>query len=252
MRALLSNGAKNSENGGPEASESKELLRLLRAEGFGIARRSYGADASMSVGEGEAALYVLTSGIALLSRVRSAGKEATLGLLKDWDVFGPLEFSEDPIRQLEFRAVTPCEVAKLPRPLLEAALRRNPLVALKVLTLQDAQLTRYEEFVARISSRSIPERLSALLLFLSERFPAGSPAGLSDASRAVTIGVRFTQEELAAMTVTTRESVTHTLRDLRRRGAIEVRGGTITVVDAEELREISGTQITPAPRTAPV
>lgn len=242
----------SSEKGNLEESESKELLRLLRAEGFGIARRSYGTDAVISVGEGEATLYVLTSGIALLSRVRSAGKEATLGLLKDWDVFGPLEFAEDPIRQVKFRAVTPCEVAKLPRPLLEAAVRRNPLVALKVLTLQDAQLTRYEEFVARISSRSIPARLAALLLFLSEWFPGGFPAGRSAAARPVTIGVRFTQEELAAMIVTTRESVAITMRELRRRGAIEVRGGAITVLDTEELREISGRGIKPAPRTARV
>jgi CRP-like cAMP-binding protein len=193
---------------------------------------------------------VLTSGIALLSRTRSAGKEATLGLLREWDVFGALEFAEDPIRRVQVRAVTPCEVAKLPRPLLEAAVGRNPSVALKLITLQDAQLTRYEEFLARISSRSIGARLAAVLLFLSEKFPKSPSEARSDVAQPVTIGLRLTQEELAAMIVTTRESVVITMRDLRRRGAVEVCNSIITVVDPEKLREISDRQMRRTSRPA--
>ncbi len=208
----------------------------MREEGFRVARRSYGAGDVISTGQGGAALYVLTSGIALLSRPRSAGKEATLGLLREWDAFGALEFAEDPVRRVQVRAVTPCEAAKLPRPLLEAAVRRNPLVALELMNLRDAQLTRYEDFVARISSRSIPVRLSAVLLSLAERFAGRYP----EVAGPATIGLRLTQEELAAMIVTTRESVAITMGQLRRRGAIEVSNGVITVLDPEKLREISG------------
>jgi CRP-like cAMP-binding protein len=251
MRTFLRGGAeaKGSAREQPEGSSREEtesggLLRLLREEGFRIARRSYLAGAMIiSTDEDGPALYVLTSGIALLSRVRSAGKEATLGLLREWDVFGAMEFAEDPIRSVQVRAVTPCEVAKLPRPLLEAAVERNPSVAPKLITLQDTQLTRYEEFVARISSRSIGTRLAAVLLYLSERIPERPSGGRPDVARSVTIGMRLTQEELAAMIVTTRESVVITMRELRRRGAVEVCNGTITVVDPEKLREISGTQM---------
>jgi CRP-like cAMP-binding protein len=157
-------------------------------------------------------------------------------LLKEWDIFGALWFSEDPTQRIWARAVTRCEVVALPRPMLEAAVRRNPQVALKLLTLQDAQLTRYEEFVARISPRSILVRLAELLLSLSERFPEEH----SGVSRAVTIGVRCTHEELAAMVVATRESVATAMGRLRRQGALEVCNGTITVVDHEKLREIAG------------
>jgi CRP-like cAMP-binding protein len=259
MRTVLSDGAeaKGSSQEQPEGSsqeerESRVLLRLLQEEGFPIARRSYGAGAVISTGEDGVALYVLTSGLASLSRTRSAGKEATLGLLREWDVFGTWEFAEDPIRRVQVRAVTPCEVARLPRPLLEAAVGRNPSVALKLITLQDAQLTRYEEFVVRISSRSIGARLAAVLLSLSDRFPERPPEGRPDVTQPVTIGLRITQEELAAMIVTTRESVVITMGKLRRRGAVEVCNSTITVVDPEKLREISGGQMRRTSRPARV
>jgi CRP-like cAMP-binding protein len=149
VRTVLSDGPKaeispksNPKGSSQEESESRGLLRLLREEGFRIARRSYVAGAAISTNQDGAVLYVLTSRIALLSRVRSAGKEATLGRLREWDVFGALEFAEDPIRRVQVLAVTSCEVAKLPRPQLEAAVGRNPSVALKLITLQDAELTR--------------------------------------------------------------------------------------------------------------
>jgi CRP/FNR family transcriptional regulator len=226
------NGPRNS---GPGGDEARELLLLLEEAGFAIARGTYAPGEAMGGEERRAALYVLTSGTALLARERSAGREATLGLLKEWDVFGALWFSEDPTRCIRARAVTSCEVAKLPRPVLEAALRQDPQVALKLLSLQDAQLTRYEEFVARISPRSTLVRLSWLLLSLSESFPEGRPV----VSRAVTIGLRFTHEDLAAMTVVSREAVSLAMGQLRRQGAVEANKGAITVVDRQKLRKIS-------------
>jgi len=257
MRAILSDGPKaesspKSTPDGPsqQESESRGLLQLMREEGFRIAQRSYVAGAVISTGEDVAALYVLTSGIVSLSRARPAGKEATLGLLREWDVFGTLEFAEDPIRRVQVRAVTSCEVAKLPRSLLEVAVGRNPSVALKLITLQDAQLTRYQEFVARISSRSIGARLAAVLLLLAERFPKIPSNGQPGVAQPATIGARLTQEELAAMIVSTRESVATTMGELRRLGAIQVCSGMITVVDPEKLREISGRQMSRTSRPA--
>jgi CRP-like cAMP-binding protein len=169
--------------------------------------------------ECRAALYVLTSGTALLVRERHAGREATIGLLKEWDVFGALWFTEDPTRHIQTRAVTPCEVAALSRPMLEAALEWNPRAALELLTLQDSRLTRYEEFAVRIAPRSILVRLAGMLLSLSENFPEECQV----VSGAVTIGLRLTHEELAAMIVASREAVSIAMGRLRRQGAVETR-----------------------------
>jgi CRP-like cAMP-binding protein len=101
--------------------------------------------------------------------------------------------------------------------------------------LQDARLTRYEEFAVRIAPRSILVRLAGILLSLSESFPEVCQV----VSGAVTIGLRLTHEELAAMVVASREAVSIAMGRLRRQGVVETRKGAITVVDHEKLREIA-------------
>ncbi len=94
--------------------------------------------------------------------------------------------------------------------------------------------------------------MAALLLFLSEKVPESPSELRPDVAQPVTIGLRLTQEELAAMIVTTRESVVITMGELRRRGAVQVCNSIITVVDPEKLREISGTQMRRTSRPARV
>jgi CRP-like cAMP-binding protein len=50
----------------------------------------------------------------------------------------------------------------------------------------------------------------------------------------------LTQEELAKMISTTRESVTCALADLRRRGVLAVVGGRIVILDPDGLANTGG------------
>lgn len=236
MRAVL---ARQAERYAARENESEQLLRLLNEAGFGIARRSYAPREVIKEEENQkAALYVLTSGLAFLLTARPTRGEAALGLLKDWDAFGNLAFAQGPARGVLVRALTACEVAKVSAHALEAAVRRNPTLAMKLMTLQDARLTCYEEFVARVWPRKTLVRLAGTLLFLSERFPRGSP----DAAGPVASRVRLTLEDLAAMVVCSRESVGAAMGELRKQGLIDVRGGYVTVLAPEKLREVSGGQ----------
>lgn len=230
--------ARQTERCAPRENESEQLLRLLGEAGFGIARRSYAPREVIKEEGDRAALYVLTSGLAFLLTARPARGEAALGLLEEWDVFGSLAFAHDPARGVLVRALTACTVAKVPGPALEAAVRRNPPLAMKLMTLQDARLARYEEFVARVWPRKTLVRLAGTLLFLCERFPRGSP----DAAGPAATRVRLTLEDLAAMVVCSQESVGAAMGELRKRGLIDVRGGFITVLAPEKLREVSGGQ----------
>src|SRR3712207_6974789 len=74
--------------------ECRELLQLLDQMGIATAERVYGpGDAVYREGEYGDALYVLTSGVLKLFRPYSGSKEATLRLLKPWDIFGHLAFA---------------------------------------------------------------------------------------------------------------------------------------------------------------
>lgn len=53
------------------------------------------------------------------------------------------------------------------------------------------------------------------------------------------IGVRFAQEDLAAMVISSRGSVGAAMTKMRRRGIVDVREGIVTVLASEKLREAS-------------
>jgi len=56
----------------------------------------------------------------------------------------------------------------------------------------------------------------------------------------VTIDLRLTHQDLAAMVASTRESVTKVLNEMRNRDLIEVDAGRITLKDWRALAKLSG------------
>ena len=74
-----------------QEEECRSLLRLLEEMGIATADRTYRpGDAVYREGEYGDALYVLVSGVMKLFRPYSGSKEATLRLLRPWDIFGHL------------------------------------------------------------------------------------------------------------------------------------------------------------------
>ena len=55
----------------------------------------------------------------------------------------------------------------------------------------------------------------------------------------MTIDLRLTHQDLAAMVASTRESVTKVLNEMRNRAVIEVEGGRITLKDYGALTKLS-------------
>jgi CRP/FNR family transcriptional regulator, global nitrogen regulator len=119
-------------------------------------------------------------------------------------------------------------VTKVPKVFVERAIRQEPLVAFKLMTLLELRLVQYEELVKCLLPRETEVRLANLLPILAQKFGERTD-GL------VTISLRLTHQDLAAMVASTRESVTKVLNDMRNRGLIEVESGRITLKDSRAL-----------------
>ena len=224
-----------SEYGEIQEQECRELLEILRGMGIASADRTYHpGDAIYREGEYGDALYVLISGVVKLFRPYSGSKEATLRLLKPWDIFGHLAFAGEARQRAYAEAVTECTVTKVPKIFMERAIRREPQAALKMMTLLELRLVQYEELVKCLLPRETEARLANLLPILSQKFGENVGRG------AVTIDLRLTHQDLAAMVASTRESVTKVLNDMRSRGVIEIEAGRITLKDREALVKLSG------------
>lgn len=217
-----------------QEQECRRLLGLLADLGIASAERTYApGDAVYREGEYGDALYVLTSGVLKLYRPYSGSKEATLRLLKPWDIFGHLAFEGEARQRAYAEAVTECRVTKVPKIFVERAIRQEPLVAFKLMTLLELRLVQYEELVKCLLPRETEVRLANLLPLLAQKF------GEREDGR-VTIGLRLTHQDLAAMVASTRESVTKVLNDMRNRGLIEVESGRITLKDSRALARLGG------------
>jgi CRP/FNR family transcriptional regulator len=217
-----------------QEEECRSLLRLLEEMGIATADRTYGpGDAVYREGEYGDALYILVSGVMKLFRPYSGSKEATLRLLKSWDIFGHLAFAGEARQRAYAEAVTDCVVTKVPKIFVERAVRQEPRVAFKIMTLLELRLVQYEELVKCLLPRETEVRLANLLPLLAQKFGDRRDG-------VVTIDLRLTHQDLAAMVASTRESVTKVLNEMRGRDLIEVEAGRITLKDWRALAELSG------------
>jgi CRP/FNR family transcriptional regulator len=217
-----------------QESECQDLLRMLGDMGIATADRVYRpGDAVYREGEYGDALYVLREGVLKLFRPYSGSKEATLRLLKPWDIFGHLAFAGDARQRAYAEAVTECKVTKIPKVFVERAIRQDAKIAFKVMTLLELRLVQYEELVKCLLPRETEVRLANLLPLLAQKFGENNDDG-------VKITLRLTHQDLAAMVASTRESVTKVLNELRNREIIEIEAGRITLKDARALAGLSG------------
>ncbi len=217
-----------------QEEECRPLLRLLEEMGIATADRTYApGDAVYREGEYGDALYVLVSGVMKLFRPYSGSKEATLRLLRSWDIFGHLAFAGEARQRAYAEAVTECVVTKVPKIFVERAVRQEPRVAFKMMTLLELRLVQYEELVKCLLPRETEVRLANLLPILAQKFGDRRDG-------VVTIDLRLTHQDLAAMVASTRESVTKVLNEMRGRDLIEVEAGRITLKDWRALAALSG------------
>jgi CRP/FNR family transcriptional regulator, global nitrogen regulator len=214
--------------------EGRKLLDLLHEAGAATVERRYArAEVIFVEGNPGNALYVLTEGVVKLSRGYAGGKEATLMLLGPWEVFGELAFGREVCQYARAETVTACRVRKIPKVFVERVVHSRPEAALTLVDLLRLELARYREMAGCLMPRKADAKLANLLAILARKF------GDEEEGRLV-IRLRLTQEELAKMISTTRESVTCALADLRRRGVLAVVGGRIVILDPDGLANTGG------------
>jgi CRP/FNR family transcriptional regulator len=224
------------ERAAPEEEGCGRLLAALREVGTPLTHRRYGRRDTIYRGVEEGgALYVLTEGVARLfvSYPGYAGsKNGTFLLLKPREVFAYPVLAGGGLRRVSAEAVTECEVVKVPKVFVMRAIRRWPEVALEMATLLDLRLAEYEELVGCLLPRKVEVRLAKILLILARKFGEGAEGG------GVAIKLRLTRSDLAAMTASTRESITAAVIGLCQAGILTIKSGRILLLDPERLTRI--------------
>jgi CRP/FNR family transcriptional regulator, global nitrogen regulator len=179
-------------------------------------------DLIFAPGDPDNQLYFLLEGTIRLYKLYGEFKEATTALLKDHGVFGKLSLVEGQRQDGFAQAITDVRVARVRKPALTEAIRRDSRLAIALFACFSERLTRSDEVIESLLPREVSMRLATLLLKLGERFGESNGSGM-------VLSIHLTHQELANMIASTREAVSKVMSEFQREGAVEVYNRKITI-----------------------
>lgn len=223
----------------PKCREVPSLSQEIRAslDSLGIAGRCFrlskGNMVSLHEDSGRSGLHLLLSGRMKTLRFSEDGRVMILDLLETGEVFGETALvAEEGSEPTYAEALEDVEIEIYPRFALEGALRGRPGMALGIARLMAARRRRLERRLETQVFQRVPVRLASLLLELAERF--GEPEG-----RGMVLDIPLSQQDLGNLIGASREIVSLTLSDFRRREAVSMLGRRIVVNEAKLRREVA-------------
>jgi CRP/FNR family transcriptional regulator len=212
---------------------SQEIREALDSQGVAGRRQrlSRGSMVSLHPGDARSGLHYLHHGRMKTLRFSEDGKVIILDLLDTGELFGEMSLlsEEEAAEPTYAEALEDVEVETFPRFILEGALRGRSALALGLARLLAARRKRIERRLETQVFQRVPVRLAFLLLELAERFGESQDRG-------IVIDIPLSQQDLGNLIGASREIVSLTLSEFRRRQAISMLGRRI-VVRESRLRD---------------
>ncbi len=177
------------------------------------------------------AMYIVQSGRVRLYRSAHDGRQLTLAMLDEGEVFGCVSPEGDSLHDAYAEAMTDAVVHVLSNADLERVTANHPQMAINLLRSLTERLRTTEDQLESLAFRGVPARLAAQLLQLMDRYGRVTRTGIR-------IDERFTHVQLAEMIGTSRETLTKVMNELRESGFIDVRERLVWVLDADGLERL--------------
>jgi CRP/FNR family cyclic AMP-dependent transcriptional regulator len=179
-------------------------------------------DGAIVAGEQDAptGLYVLTQGQAKVVLFGENGREMTLALLGPGDFYGETSLLEERTLNSNVVAVGDLTLLVIDRAAFLRVLQQSPQVSMRLLREMAARLRRADDQIGSLALRDVGSRLRRALLDLADERGEVREDG-------VLIRHRPTQQDLANMVGTCRETVSRLLSSMSRGGLVVSRGRTL-------------------------
>lgn len=197
--------------------------------------KEYSKNALLLVeGQPPASVFVLRSGRVKLSTCSSDGRATILGVALPGDVLG----LSSTVMGLEYdtsaTALEVCRADLVPGDVFVRFLQDRPDAAFAAAKHLSRDCRAAHKTICSLS-HSDPVLVKLAKLFLSFSAEAGP------GERATHLTNRFTHEQMAEMIGTSRETVTRSLREMRERGLVTLKGPDLIIHDHDRLRLATGT-----------
>jgi CRP/FNR family transcriptional regulator len=175
--------------------------------------------------------YIILTGSVAVTRVASDGRETILSILKEHDFFGEMSLFDSSLRSASIKTLTDVSVGLIEQHQFLGLLDRAPKIGRHLVIELSQRLRAANHLIAATTSQDIRARLASLLLNLTENFGEKVDNGTR-------ITLRLTNQEMANMIGTTRETVNRTLNRFWDERLIDMRTAHVVVVEHDKLRSL--------------
>ena len=172
-------------------------------------------------------IHFLTQGRIKISKVTRDGKELTLAYRTEGDFFGEPCLLEGGPREEMAEAMDASATVEIPRELLDGILKTDGGAAYKFARALISRRKDLETRVEQLIFKDVGAKLAELLI------------GLGQEHGVAHVGLKITHQEMANLIGSTRETVSLTLSQFKRKGLIQTEGRRVILHDLEGLRALA-------------
>ena len=169
-------------------------------------------------------MFLIKTGRVQLYRISPDGRKLVLATLHSGSVFSNITLLGQHLHNTFAQSLDDCCVCLMDRVDMEALLFARPAVAIRLLEMLGNRLIHLEQRYEDLAFRRISTRLARLLLELTEENHSSVVTG-------------YTQQQLADMLGTYRETITQTLKDFKQEGIVLLSRKTIEILDRDALMQ---------------
>lgn len=175
-------------------------------------------------------LYVIDAGAVRISNLAADGREAVVALLGPGEVFGELSLFGQGVRSADAHAMEDGRLLSLSHEDFRPYLEQHPAVAVALLGILASRLRETDEALQDVIFQDVPGRVAKRLSQLAANHGVPHEDGLL-------IDLAFTQEDLARMVGSSRETVNKALVAFTARGWIRSVDRRYVIIDQAALTQ---------------
>ena len=171
-------------------------------------------------------IYFIGKGKIKTFRSNADGKEFITGLYKEGDFFGYLALLEEGQYSDSAMTLEDSEICVIPKEDFYSLIYKNSEVSRKFIKMLSDNLQEKEQQLIKLAYNSVRKRVAEALTTLCNRYKKDGETQFS---------MQISREDLANLAGTAQETAIRTLSDFKDEGLVDMKGGTIAVLNYDKL-----------------
>ncbi len=175
-------------------------------------------------------LFILMNGQVKISRIGEEGKEVILAVMTSGDFFGELSLLDGQSRSANVTVMQESQMLLIHRDDFLNLLRECPSIAINLLKELASRIRKSDTQIKSLSLKNSTGKVTSTILRLATDI--GTRDGIKVAIRNLP-----TQQDLANMSGTSRETISRMIQRLINKGYLSKSGNTLTILDYERFKK---------------